>query len=83
MTEELEAIAKRLVVRQKRDGRSVYDPHAKPELLSLARQPGPCGVSRRYRDVAVRTAATHMRVNMGSMHFGWSAAVIRRPLRQD
>ena len=40
MTEELEAIAKRLVVRQKRDGRSVYDPHAKAELLRLARQPG-------------------------------------------
>ena len=40
MTEELEAIAKRLDVRQKRDGRSVYDPHAKAELLSLARQPG-------------------------------------------
>ena len=40
MTEELEAIAKRLVVRQKPDGRSVYDPHAKAELLRLARQPG-------------------------------------------
>lgn len=40
MTEELEAITKRLVVRQKRDGRSVYDPHAKAELLRLARQPG-------------------------------------------
>ena len=40
MTEELDAIAKRLVVRLKRDGRSVYDPHAKAELLSLARRPG-------------------------------------------
>ena len=40
MTEELEAIARRLVVRQKRDGRSVYDPNAKAELLRLARQPG-------------------------------------------
>jgi transposase len=40
MTEELEAIAKRLVVRQKRDGRCVYDPNAKAELLRLARQPG-------------------------------------------
>ena len=40
MTEELEAIARRLVVRQKRDGRSVYDPRAKAELLRLARQPG-------------------------------------------
>jgi transposase len=40
MTEELEAIAKRLVARQKRDGRSVYDPRAKAELLRLALQPG-------------------------------------------
>ena len=40
MTEQIEAIAKRLVVRQKRDGRSVYDPNAKAELLRLARQPG-------------------------------------------
>jgi transposase len=40
MTEELEAIAKRLVLRQKRDGRNMYDPRAKAELLSLARQPG-------------------------------------------
>jgi transposase len=40
MTEQIEAIAKRLVVRQKRDGRSVYDANAKAELLRLARQPG-------------------------------------------
>jgi transposase len=40
MTEELEAIAKRLVLRQKRDGRNMYDPRAKAELLNLARQPG-------------------------------------------
>ena len=40
MTEQIEAIARRLVVRQKRDGRSVYDPIAKAELLRLARQPG-------------------------------------------
>ena len=40
MTEQIEAIAKRLVMRQKRDGRSVYDPSAKVELLRLAQQPG-------------------------------------------
>ena len=40
MTEQIEAIAKRLVMRQKRDGRSVYDPSAKAELLRLAQQPG-------------------------------------------
>jgi transposase len=40
MTEEIEAIAKRLVVGRKRDGRSVYDPQAKGELVRLARQPG-------------------------------------------
>jgi transposase len=40
MTEQIEAIAKRLVVRHKRDGRSVYDPRAKSELIEVARQPG-------------------------------------------
>lgn len=40
MTEQIEAIARRLVVKQKRDGRSIYDPIAKAELLRLARQPG-------------------------------------------
>lgn len=40
MTEELEAIAKRLVVGRKRDGRSVYDATVKDELVRIARQPG-------------------------------------------
>jgi transposase len=40
MTEQIEAIARRLVLKQKRDGRSVYDPTAKAELLRLAREPG-------------------------------------------
>ena len=40
MTEEIEAIAKRLVVGHKRDGRSVYDARAKSELVKVARQPG-------------------------------------------
>ena len=40
MTEQIEEIARRLVLKQKRDGRSVYDPIAKAELLRLAREPG-------------------------------------------
>ena len=40
MTEELEAIASRLVVGRKRDGRCVYDAKAKNELVQIARQPG-------------------------------------------
>jgi transposase len=40
MTEDIEAIAKRLVVGHKRDGRSVYDVQAKTELVRACRQPG-------------------------------------------
>ncbi len=40
MTEDIEAIAKRLVVGHKRDGRSVYDVQAKNELVRVCRQPG-------------------------------------------
>jgi transposase len=40
MTEEIEAIAKRLVVGHKRDGRSIYDPQARGELVRACRQPG-------------------------------------------
>ena len=40
MTEEIEAIAKRLVVGRKRDGRSIYDPQARGELVRVCRQPG-------------------------------------------
>ena len=40
MTEDLEAIAKRLVVGHKRDGRNVYDVRAKDELVRACRQPG-------------------------------------------
>ena len=40
MTEEIEAIAKRLVVGHKRDGRSIYDPQARSELVRASRQPG-------------------------------------------
>ncbi len=40
MTEEIEAIAKRLVVGHKRDGRCIYDPQARSELVRASRQPG-------------------------------------------
>lgn len=40
MTEEIEAIAKRLVVGRKRDGRSIYDPQARSDLVQASRQPG-------------------------------------------
>ena len=40
MTEEIEAIARRLVVGHKRDGRSIYDPQARNDLVQAIRQPG-------------------------------------------
>jgi transposase len=40
MTEDIEAIAKRLVVGRKRDGRSIYDPQARSELVRASQQPG-------------------------------------------
>jgi len=40
MTEEIEAIARRLVVGHKRDGRSIYNPQARSELVRASRQPG-------------------------------------------
>ncbi len=40
MTEEIEAIARRLVVGHKRDGRGIYDPQARSDLVQASRQPG-------------------------------------------
>ena len=40
MTEEIEAIARRLVVGHKSDGRSIYDPRARTDLVRASRQPG-------------------------------------------
>ena len=40
MTEEIEAIAKRLVIGHKRDGRSIYDPQARSDLVRASQQPG-------------------------------------------
>lgn len=40
MTEDIESIAKRLVVGHKRDGRSIYDRLARSDLVRASRQPG-------------------------------------------
>ncbi len=40
MTEEIEEIAKRLVVGHKRDGRSIYNPQARSDLVRAIGQPG-------------------------------------------
>lgn len=40
MTEVIEAIARRLVIGHKRDGRSIYDPQARSDLVRASRQPG-------------------------------------------
>jgi transposase len=52
MTDELQDLKRRLVVRQKADGRSVYDEHAKAELVALCMQPG-ASVSRLARECGV------------------------------
>ena len=40
MTEDIEAIARRLVVGRKRDGRSIYDPQARSDLVRASQVPG-------------------------------------------
>lgn len=40
MTEDIESIAKRLVVGHKRDGRSIYDRQARSDLVRASREPG-------------------------------------------
>lgn len=52
MTDDLEALKRRLVVGHKSDGRSVYDEAAKSELVALCRQPG-ASVSRLAREYGV------------------------------
>lgn len=39
MTEDIEVIAKRLVVGRKRDSRSIYDPQARIDLVRASQQP--------------------------------------------
>jgi transposase len=38
MSEDLEGLARRLVIGRKRDGRSIYDPQAKAELIEICRR---------------------------------------------
>lgn len=52
MTDDLQDLKQRLVVRRKSDGRSVYDEGAKSELVALCRQPG-ASVSRLARECGV------------------------------
>jgi transposase len=40
MTEDIESIAKRLVIGNKRDGRCIYDAQAKHALVQACLQPG-------------------------------------------
>ncbi len=52
MTNDLQDLKRRLVVGHKNDGRSVYDEHAKAELVALCLQPG-ASVSRLARECGV------------------------------
>ena len=52
MSDELEDLARRLVVGHKRDGRSVYDETAKAELVALCGQSG-ASVSRLARECGI------------------------------
>src|SRR6478752_6830089 len=38
MSEGIEALARRLVIGHKRDGRSIYDPQAKAQLIEICRR---------------------------------------------
>ncbi len=49
---DVEDLARRLVVGRKRDGRGIYDPGAKRELIELCQRPG-ISVARLARDVGV------------------------------
>lgn len=52
MSDEMEELARRLVVGRKRDGRSVYDEAAKAELVAACGKPG-ASVSRLARECGV------------------------------
>jgi len=71
MAEEIEAIARRLVVGHKRDGRSIYDPQARSDLVQASRQPGvslakiarTCGINANVLSNWVRQ---HERIKCGA-----------------
>ena len=52
MSEEMEELARRLVLSRKRDGRAVYDEAAKAELVAICAAPG-ASVSRLARECGV------------------------------
>ena len=54
MSEWIEQLARRLVIRRKRDGRCVYDEQAKRELILASREPG-VSVSRLARDCGINS----------------------------
>lgn len=72
MTEEIEEIAKRLVVGHKRDGRSIYNPQARSDLVRAIGQPG---VS--LAKIA-RTCGINASVGISGGHSANSPGLIRR-----
>jgi transposase len=52
MSEGIEELARRLVVGHKRDGRSIYDPQAKAELIEICRR-GDVSMAKLARDCGV------------------------------
>jgi transposase len=52
MSEGIEGLARRLVVGHKRDGRSIYDPQAKAELIEICRR-GDVSMAKLARDCGV------------------------------
>ena len=62
---DIEDLARRLVVGRKRDGRGIYDPGAKRELLELCQRPG-ASVARLARDCGLNAnlVASWLRVGL-------------------
>ena len=57
---DVEDLARRLVVGRKRDGRGIYDPGAKRELVELCQHPG-ISVARLASDVGVNAKSTSLK----------------------
>ena len=60
-------LAQRLVIGRKRDGRGIYDPGAKRELLELCRRPG-ASVARLARECGVNANLVASWLPMRSGH---------------
>lgn len=52
MSEDIEELARRLVIGHKRDGRSIYDPQAKAELIAICRR-GEVSMAKLARECGV------------------------------